>query len=322
MHEISRMHSTSTLVYYARITNKYGTRTRDLYLASILSIELESRTYKESFVARHQVCVRYLRISVGLLLAAGVAGAAPVINIFPSIGPDSDAAATFSQYSANALFALEHGLSSYGSAGASYYEQASAFSSSDIISSYDPDNPGLAYNSWRGQTPPPAGYEGQYGNMLYWGAAIYGNGQRFSLNDVMYTESFFGKTSFSSLGSLGFADAVGIYFGADGVLGGGDDVRYTGALGNGSTKLDVLYFSGMGSAFLVNDPSKLAYYLENIRIADYPSVRGGYMVGTPTGFYSGSQSMQMSDAVPEPATFGFVGIGLLAIGYAARKWKR
>ncbi|HWR51696.1 MAG TPA: PEP-CTERM sorting domain-containing protein [Bryobacteraceae bacterium] len=269
-------------------------------------------------MARHQFSFSNLRIVIGFLLVAGVAGAAPVINIFPSIGPDIDVAATFSQYSANALFALENGLSSYGSAGTpSYYERASSFESSDVVSTYN------YFQSWRGETPPPAGYDGQYGNMLYWGAAIQGNGERFSLNNVIYTESFLGDTYGALLGgSIGFGTrAIGIYFGADRVLGGGDDIRYVGG-GTAGTMIDVLYFTGMGAAFLVDDASKLQYYLDNIRIADYPSARGGYLVNTNSGVYSGTQTLAMSDAVPEPATFGFVGAGLLAIAYAARRWKR
>lgn len=270
-------------------------------------------------MARHQSCLRHLCIVTGLLLVAGVASAAPVINIFPSIGPDFDVAATFGEYSANALFALEHGLSSRGDASApSYYEQASSVTSRDVVSTYN------TFESWRGQTPPPAGYEGQYGNMLYWGVSINGGGERFSLSNVIFTGAFFGDPYSTTLGHIDFGlRAIGISSGADHILGTADDIRYdTAASGDSSTLVDVLYFSGLGEAFLVNDPAKLPYYLEQIRNVDYPYARGAYMVNTVSGPTINDDEIVMSDAVPEPATFGFVGIGLLAIAYAGRRWKR
>ena len=262
---------------------------------------------------------KMLALVVCLTLMGGVAVAGTLtVNVYVSIAPDPfGSAATFNSWSANALAALQAGSSTGGTVGQpDYYAQVASFQATDMIGS-------STYNYWRGQVSPPAPYDTQTGNMLMFPMAVYGNGTQFTMGDVSFTDSFFGTTfpppNPKPLSGVGFGvRMIGINFGADGVLGGGDDTIYGGTSptpGGPASLLDALFFSGFGDQFFIPDLAGLQTGIDQIQAASTPYATGTYFAGA----VSGTAGVEM---VPEPATLSFGVIGVLLIGLGARRKNR
>jgi hypothetical protein len=80
------------------------------------------------------------------------------MQIYAAEAPNFYGAPGFSGWAANAVYAVEHNLTTYGAPGPMQYQQVySGTDSSNIVTSFP---------SWDGITPPPAGYSSQLGNRL------------------------------------------------------------------------------------------------------------------------------------------------------------
>lgn len=107
------------------------------------------------------------------------------------------------------------------------------------------------FNSWNGQANPQAPFNNEYGNRLHFALAI-ASSKLFNLNGLS-----FDVNSNDAANTLGFSgDFVGLsytsrrqglYYGADGVLGGGDDVWYTSGEA-GTYLINAIYYVGVGVA--------------------------------------------------------------------------
>jgi len=251
----------------------------------------------------------------------GVAAAAPLLYIAPSIGPDPFLSTSFDLYSADALWALQHNLSSFGVVGPGYYSQLGGFfTPNEVI--------GTNFYSWLGQAPPPPLYASEYGNMLYYGLVIYGNGTQFTLSDITFNDDFYGNIGPTELlANVAFgARLIGINYGPDGVPGGGDDTIYNGtvAIGTPSTLLDALYFSGFGDQFYVAGQGSLAANQTALAdaIAEINNACCAYSTGTYTLTLGGHAFViEGTLNTPEPGTVALVGLGLALAGVFRKRLK-
>lgn len=265
-----------------------------------------------------------------ILLAAALAAGATLtssaqspftIEVIPALAPNGFGSPSYNSWVANATYAIENGLSSYGASGPDQYNAVSGpLSYSDIFVT--------SFNSWLGQANPgdvfgPA-YANELGNRLLFGLHIVADeGQQFSISQL----SFVG-TSTDPDNALGFgfaagsynysAQYIGINYGGDGVKGGGDDLLITG--GANTQLINELVGRGSGNAYwpataadLLTD---LAWLNENYGDTEFIGV---YSLGQYTG--SGSVLLDSpNDApVPEPASY----IGALALaGLIGRRFLR
>lgn len=254
---------------------------------------------------------KYLLLA-SFVWAAGIASANPTVAIFPSISPDPFGSnATFQLWSANALSALQSGGTTAGTAGTpTYYAQTSTFTSTDLI--------GTTFPSWKGHTNPPVPFDTQTGNGLAYGMVVQGNGSRFTSADITYNDDFYDTLSSTTLSTVGYGyRMIGINYGANGVLGGGDDTIYDASNpGSSSSLVDVIYFSGFVDQFLVTDPSTLASSIVAIDNAPINTTTATGDLNISGTHYQGTATPTV---VPEPGTVPLAGLGALLIGFLARK---
>jgi len=251
-----------------------------------------------------------LAFVVWMFLAVSNATAS-MITVFPSISPNQNLPSPSADaYLVNAVFAIENGLTSYiggGDPAGAQYTQTNSILPGDVIVT--------AFESWRGDAPPPAAYAGEYGNMLLFGVFIQSDAG-FTLSDVTYYEDFFGNLdSFTMAGQQFNFDLVGVNYGGDGALGGGDDTRYDtpGGASDDSTLIHAMYFAGFGNAFSAANQTEL----DNAKayVAGYgsnPAAVGAYSI--PDAYGEGSVAV-----VPEPAAFVTLPFGLAALWAVRRR---
>ena len=172
-----------------------------------------------------------------------------VMTEYASPAPNNTASPSWAAYYANALYAIENGLSSRGDpALPSYYREVTWLPrSSNLVSTFP---------SWLGVADPSAPYSGEYGNRLHFGLRILGNGTQFKLWNLSLT--FDSNPDFlessSSLSGYSYAPhRKGLDYGPDRVKGTIDDVIYTSD--SGSTLVDELIYVGAGQAPAVSDLS-------------------------------------------------------------------
>lgn len=265
----------------------------------------------------HSRSLSVTRVGICLIFLAGVAQAGiipPQIDVRAAISPDPFMSDSYTWWSLNALNALRLNASTYGTTDdPAYYAQISYFLGTQMI--------GTDFNSWLGDTPPPAGYEDEYGNMLEFPVIIRGNGLRFSLSDVSFTDTFYGKDeSPLQLADVGYGYRLtGVDYGADGLPGGSGlnkDIVYDGMVhpGTASTPVDVIYFTGFGAQFYVADPSQLDDAKNKITVATEPWALGTYTLSKNGQVYAGELLL-----TPEPGTLALAGSGLLLALAALRR---
>lgn len=203
-----------------------------------------------------------MKVLSSLLLAflifgfCGVASAALNIRIQPSSAPNAFGSPSWAPYLNAAQASLQGNLGSTGNPAvdpAAYRVLEGGF--------YDPQDVMVTSGlSWRGVANPSAPFDAEHGNRLHFGVAIEGDGTEcFTLQDVTFVlTSSDGALNFvSSLAgtTLDGTNRVGLDYGPDNVLGGGDDIMFNAGQ-NDTTCMDALYYRGPGNAYWPDAPAR------------------------------------------------------------------
>jgi hypothetical protein len=246
------------------------------------------------------------------------------INVTASSAPNSGTT-VWNGYVANALYALENGLSTNGdrSTSPTGYEAA-------------PDQVGpweiavTSFTSWRGTINPTGAFANEHGNRMHFGLYAIGDGvTQFRLEDLTFelhssdagvdegvpwsdTLVFVGDF----IGDSYSATRFGVDWGADRIRGTSDDIRYTS--GNGTTLVDELGYVGVGNAWWPagDDPTPGSPAGGALAAMDehFAWVAGLQPIDvTCTYSILGSTGSDMVTVIPEPATMCLLGLGVLGL---------
>ncbi len=186
-----------------------------------------------------------------LALVLALASHAQVtIDVFPTLAPNSYGSPSFAAWTDNAFAALYGGSIVPGDAGTpSYFSVAPAtLEATDVFVT--------SFPSWRGFAEPgtvfgPA-FANELGNRLHFAFVADGHGRQFALSQLSFA---FGTTDPAHTLDFTFAAGdynysasyVGILFGADNQLGGGDDFFVTS--GANTQLVDAVIGRGSGNAW-------------------------------------------------------------------------
>ncbi len=237
---------------------------------------------------------------------------AQTISVQAAFAPNAFGSAQFDTWAANALTALQSGVNMAGTPGtSSYYENVTGLtfdSSENIVTNFQ---------SWRGDAP--GLYAPEFGTRMHFPVSIVSPTNTFSLSQVTFDMNstngndldFDGDLAGTTFGTR----RLGVFYGGDGVLGGGDDVVYnTANPGSDTTLVNELYYVGIGNAF---EALSTAGMTDQEVIDDVANEVGGYslstaysVAGTNTGAFT---SVNFTQPVPEPATMAALGLGALAL---------
>lgn len=250
------------------------------------------------------------------------------ISVYPSFAPNAFGSPSFAPWDANAISALMSGSSSAGTSTLpSYYEQIPNGANVPLWIATN-------FPSWHAFADPgtvfgPA-FANELGNRLYFNTHINGNGFSFNLTQLSFqaTSTDVGNFLGYSIpaGSFNYSPSfVGLQYGPNGVLGGGDDVLITG--GPNTQFVNELFARGTGNApeVLSTDPGATDQEkIDNARLL-IPNdfiFNGEYSLGVDDfGTFTGSAFVVV--AVPEPATVAMTGLGGAALAFACvTQWKK
>lgn len=261
-----------------------------------------------------------LRLGLVLLLLSAAAGCAicsPIqISIVPSIAPNSFGGAAWPGYVVNALTAFEACQLTAGDPSLpSYYAaQTTPVEATDLVVT--------GFPSWLGQADPGdvfgAAFANEYGSRLHFGVVMNGNGAKFSISELTFTE-----TSNDPANLLGFRFAPGSYNYSTNYVGIIDSVNGpTYITGGPNTQLvDRVVGRGSGNGVAVYCPA-CTVEQERLAILDalpafdgMTKLTGTYSLLDASGEVLASASSWVDlEAVPEPGGMALVLVGLALIG--------
>lgn len=196
-------------------------------------------------------------LALGFFVVVSLAGPVlgqqdPVtISVIPTLAPNAFGSPSWDAWNANAIYALENGLSSYGDpASPTYYSAAP-------LTLPVSDNVVTNFPSWLGQANPSGNFAGEYGNRLTFGLVVDGNGSLISISELGF--SSVSTDPYDTLGA-GFSYAAGSYDYSDsyvGVIWGQDGNPNTYVTSGPNTQLvNEIIGRGSGNAWeaLTGDP--------------------------------------------------------------------
>lgn len=258
---------------------------------------------------------------LGILGAAGLR-ADPNMFVVPSIGPNAQFSPNGPTYNVNAANAMLQGASSFGTPGTPGYYQglpndASLPNTANVVT----DFPSWMGNADPGGTFGPA-FANELGNRLFFGFGIVRGAAdaQFSIADVSFeaTSNIPEITTSVPLGGYDYnSRTIGVLFGLDGMLGGGDDIYITS--GPNTQLVDAVFGRGTGLALAVLSSSPGVDNQDRLNIFGFSTpnyfIRGTYTLGSFTG-----DARTFFYAVPEPGTV--LGGVAAALCLAATCWRR
>jgi hypothetical protein len=267
-----------------------------------------------------------LALTAALALGASAAHAGIEITVTPWLAPNAYGSPSFAPASANAVDALYNGQTSGGTPGTpSFFQAQPNVQASEAVVT--------TFASWKGQVDPgvtvgPA-FANEYGNRMTFGVSIVGTGQTmFSISQLS-----FNAVSNDPGDELGFGygagdydyaagNWVGVLYGADGKLGGGDDTFVTD--GSNTQLVNAIFGRGSGNSIPNNgaDPvGTLAEQQASLQAAAALTAQATQFTGTyRIGDFHGSGTFNI--AVPEPASWALMILGFGGVGAAMRRRPR
>lgn len=268
------------------------------------------------------------------LLLAGIvfasrAFASATLTVSPTIAPNFFGSPSFAGWGANAINALYTGQVSGGTIGTPTFYSALPNGSS-INSAF---NVVTNFPSWYGNANPAPGFTSEFGNRVHWSISVVATGGDkislagldFTLNStdgaLLFASNFTAADNYSAF-------RVGVLYGTDGALGGGDDTFITS--GSASQLVDALFYVGAGNAYeaLTSDPGAtnqdridiVASGIAGSFTADY-NIPIRDSIGTVLGTASGSASLNVV-TVPEPGTMLAGALPLAALLWRVQRRRR
>lgn len=267
-----------------------------------------------------------------LVAAAGLTFGAPVITVIPSIGPSSaPGVGSTADYNANALLALFQGLTSssaFGTAPSFYTQVSGPVPANQVIET-------TSFNSWLGIANPASPFNNEFGNNLYFGVAIRGGTETFSLRNLVYSDNSGFPTFSYDVESYDSRFRAYLDNGTTaGVLDAGDTQVALNA--DGSTLVNYLFFRGASLFYSPlgvdgDDPqTRLNNTVAALNGGLPISFTGGYCLSSTPGDLSCADgglttatatlsAGAIGAEIPEPSTYGLMGLGLAALAYARRR---
>jgi hypothetical protein len=271
---------------------------------------------------RSRLATSTIAVCACLVALGGPARGDLVVNVYPSLAPNAFGSPSYSAYVANATYALEHGLTSFGTPDTpSYYQQlgpnATISASQDVVTGFP---------SWLGQANPgtvfgPA-FANELGNRLLFGLVITGTGgDQFSISQLAFSAA-----SSDPGNTLGFSFGAGSYnYSADyvGVLYNShqnDPSQWTFITSGPNTRpVDAVYGRGSGNAYAVydNGVDPLQTQLDQA-IAGIPSstFTATYTVTDVNNQAFTGRASSDVEAVPEPSTLISACVAVIGMGMA------
>lgn len=252
----------------------------------------------------------------GLCLLATSAFASPEMMVFANNAPNFFGSSSWAAYEANATYAIEHGLNSYGSG-------VTAFNNVDGMTFDTSANIVTDFDSWMGQAP--GAYSPEYGTRWHFGLVVFGTpSHQIRLEDLTFNLDSTGYDDLDYAGDfIGLtynSRRYGILYGGNGIYGGGDDTYITS--GAGTQMVDMLVYVGVGNATEALSTAPGATNQDKIDgvAAMIPThdLTMTYTINDDVGSTSGS-AMTHFEAVPEPATMSLLAVPALALLRKRRK---
>lgn len=249
------------------------------------------------------------------------------ISINYSLAPNAFGSPSYSPgWAQNSVAGQINGIPTFGPTGPTQYN---AIPNGSVI----PYNNVIVtgFPSWMGVADPGSHFGAQYanelGNRLHAGLSVIGSdGEQFSISQLSFT-----MTSSDVDNSLGFSFAagsynysdqyVGILYGPNGVLGGGDDTFITSGLND--QLVDALFGRGSGNAWAVynTDPGTTQQDKIDNAVNGLQSTYGQVAVTTEyrIGTVSGYGVVLVGEPVPEPSTYAAI---TAVAGIGGWQWRR
>jgi len=190
---------------------------------------------------------RFLGSVLVLFVLAIFASATPVIQVTPALAPNVYGSPNWTAWQANAVYALAHGLSSYGTPGTpEYYEAGDTYDSAQVIVT--------GFPSWMGLVNPGAvfgpAFTNEHGNRMHFGLVIDGQGTQFSISQLSFSGSSTDPGNALGWGRSGYVyddGYQGVLAGLDHTLWTADDMYITS--GDPTQLVDGLVGRGSGNSF-------------------------------------------------------------------------
>lgn len=277
------------------------------------------------------------RNSIALLTVIAMAlhaEAGLIVDVTASSAPNFTAAAgAFSGYSLNAVGQLATGGGNLGDrlTDPTAYEPIADGATVSVTENIVSDFP-----SWRGQADAPVPFHSEFGNRIHFGLRISSDGlMDFSLDDIFFEMESLGDGGALSIGPFSLGDAgvsfsdiaVGIDYGLDNTLGGGDDTVYnTSNPAASSTLIDEFVYIGVGNAYDASGfPGAPQDRIDGLlRILPMVNeVSAMYTVNDGINpIVEGSTTVFLANAIPEPSALFAFGVGLVAVASRRRRRQR
>lgn len=236
-----------------------------------------------------------LSIAAAMVCTSAISEASIIrFDTVPSFAPNAFGSPSWSGYVSNAHTAL------MGNPVTNVGDRTTDPTAFELVDSANPTSPIIeidpkemivtTFNSWRGTAPPVgAAFAAELGNRVQFGFALEtdGNGQinianlligwtkHWMDNDAeMGTSSIILEplTQGSFSADTYTAETIGVLYGDDGALGGGDDTILT----SGTGLVDAIYSVGVGDGLLpedvegATDQEKIDLFVANLLAADHP----------------------------------------------------